>query len=125
MKKNIKKYALIGVLALGLIFAFPKVWIQNLFSKSGDQNIEKNEAIIDSLTTVIEANKLRELQRDEQLKEIKDSIVELNYLFKREQYKSKELKNKLDEKLNNVNNYTSSDITKFWTNRYTDSTITK
>lgn len=125
MKKNIKKYALISVLALGLIFAFPKVWIQNLFSKLENQNIEKNEAIIDSLTTVIEANKLRELQRDEQLKEIRDSVVELNYLFKREQHKSKELKNKLDEKLNNVNNYTSSDITKFWTDRYTDSTITK
>lgn len=125
MRKNIKKYGWIVFLALCLIFAFPKVWIQKFFSKLEDQNIEKNEAIIDSLTTVIEANKLRELQRDEQLKETRDSIVELNYLFKKEQHKSKELKNKLNEKLNNVNNYTSSDITKFWTDRYTDSTITK
>jgi predicted nuclease with TOPRIM domain len=109
-----KKYFIAFALAIALAASYFVVKV----TKKRYQAIEQNEVLVDSLMTVVEVNKIRELQRDEELKKTKDSLSKLNNSYKKQLSKNTELKQQLNEKINSINSYDSSDITKFWSERY-------
>lgn len=117
----------IGVaLLLFLVIFFLPIKKPQLFSfASENEIIARNEEIIDSLQTIIDANNVKQLEFDSQISSLNDSIIELQYIIKRREYTISNIKKQNNETLNRVSQFNSSDILQWGTERYKDSLTTK
>ena len=117
----------IGVaLLLFLVIFFLPIKKPQLFSfASENEIIARNEEIIDSLQTIIDANNVKQLEFDSQISSLNDSIIELQYIIKRREYTISNIKKQTNETLNRVSQFNSSDILQWGTERYKDSLTTK
>lgn len=92
-----------------------------------NDQIEQNDARIDSLQATLGAYELDRHSLNIQINTLNDSIEVLNALLASNELQINELKRKRNEKINAASKYASNDILKFLTNRYygsKDSTTT-
>lgn len=124
------KYFWIAVVLGTVIFLWPDKWPSfriNLFPGDSrtDEIVEENQVKIDSLKRVISQYAEQQARHDAEISELTDSLTVLNREISLNQSKIVELKRKANEKANNVSSFNSSDIVKFLSDRYADSTNVK
>ena len=115
-------------LALWLIWRYPNKWPWSLTIDYGDdyEVVNSNQHQIDSLKGVIQFYEKEQQAYDAQIKNLEDSVVELQYSIRSKENKIAQLKKETNEKANNVVKFNTSDIYKFLSDRYkVDSTRTK
>lgn len=123
-------YVWIAVVLCTVIYLWPAKWpsfnpIDWIFKDHGNEQVDKNQAQVDSLRRVIKEYAAKQLEYDAQIDSLNDSIVVLKHRIEINNSKIAELKNKANEKANTVSNFNSSDILKFLSERYSDTTSVK
>lgn len=115
---KIKIWVLVVIgLAAGIFWYSP--------NKVEEKPEDNSEITIDSLNNVILQYKIRTVNMDDQLVIMYDSLSHLKYLLNRDQQIISNLKKQQNEKVNAVSNYDATDLYKFLSDRYKDTTSTK
>ena len=121
-------WMLAGVVALWLIWRYPTKWPWSMSIDYGNdyEVVDNNQHQIDSLKGVIKFYEKEQLLYDEQIRNLEDSVTELQYSIRSKENKIAQLKKETNEKANNVVKFNTSDIYQFLSDRYkVDSTRTK
>lgn len=114
MKKVL--YLFVAAVAIYFIYTNIGTWTSGLST---------SESEADSLRKVITKLKADQALYDDQLNHLNDSVERLQTIIYNRDNRISQLKKLNDEKVTNVPSFTTSDIYKFLSARYKDSTVVK
>ena len=126
--RNASKWIWIAIVVIVLVIWWPKSWpsIPGFGIDFGsDTNTEQYEHDIDSLKKIVQNYEDENAQLGLRLNELQDEIYDLQSTVRRRENTIANLKKETNETINIVSRYTTSDIYKFLSDRYKDSTIVK
>ena len=107
-----------------LIWVWPFDWPKfnwPKFKSPSETVVVENQKAVDSLKIVIAGYEQKQKVYDSTITNLNTKIGDLKYQIAQDDKKLIELKKKTNEKINNVSQFTTFDITNFLSDRYRDS----
>jgi ribonuclease HI len=109
------------LLILGALVIALSVIVYVYYKKKNTYVYNDTTAVQVEYKNAIEQNKKVQAQKDSTISALTDSIIVLNGMIESKTEQIKNLKNKRNEKTNNIAKFSTIDLTKFLSNFYKDS----